>query len=75
MIEHDAEFPPLTPEGGFAAMFEFLDQYWHEFPAANLADVLGDCQPAYGGRSSDPAAWADWLDAVRKVLAQKGAEG
>lgn len=40
----------LSPEDAFAAMFEFLSRYWSEFKTANVADVLGDLQPAYGGR-------------------------
>jgi hypothetical protein len=54
----------LTPEQAFHAMFLFLERYWAEFKTANLADVLGDIQPAEGGRSSDPAAWHDWLRAA-----------
>jgi len=60
----------LTPEDGFAAMFEFLRSYWNEFKTANLADVLSDVQPGYGGKSADPAAWAVWLKSVQKVLDQ-----
>jgi hypothetical protein len=51
-------------EQAFRAMFLFLDSYWSEFKTATLADVLGDLQPAEEGRSSDPAAWHDWLRAV-----------
>ncbi len=57
----------LTAEDGFAAMYEFLRSYWKEFKTANLVDVLSDLQPAERGQSSDPAAWEDWLKAVRKV--------
>ena len=59
----------ITAEQGFAAMFEFLQSYWTEMNTAEVADVLGDVNPAYGGRSSDPAAWVDWLRAVEKVCA------
>ena len=54
----------LTPEQAFRAMFLFLDRDWTEFKTASLADVLGDIQPAEDGRSSDPAAWHDWLRAT-----------
>jgi hypothetical protein len=57
----------LTAEDAFAVMFEFLKSYWSEFKTANVADVLGDVQPAYGGQSSDPAAWEDWMKCVRRV--------
>ena len=59
----------ITAEEGFAAMFEFLQSYWSQMTTAEVADVLGDVHPAYGGRSSDPAAWFDWLRAVEKVRA------
>ena len=59
----------ITVEEGFAAMFEFLQNYLREMTTAEVADVLGDVHPAYGGRSSDPAAWCDWLRAVEKVRA------
>lgn len=60
----------LTAEQGFAAMFAYLNSYWEEFKTANLVDVLGDMNPAQGGRSADPAAWEDWLAAVRKVTSR-----
>ena len=58
----------LTPEDAFTAMFEFLRNYWSELKTANLADVLSDLHPAERGQSSDPAMWADWMRAVRKVV-------
>ena len=57
----------LSAEDGFAAMYQFLRGYWDEFKTANLADVLGDLQPADRGQSSDPAMWEEWMGAVRKV--------
>lgn len=62
----------ISVEEGFAAMYEFLQIYWSQLNSANVADVLGDVQPAYGGQSSDPAAWFDWLRAVEKVHAARG---
>ena len=40
----------LTPEHGFAAMYEFLHRYWTQFKTATLADVLSDVQPGYDGK-------------------------
>jgi hypothetical protein len=51
-------------------MFEFLKVYWSEFKTASVSDVLSDMNPAYGGKSSDPAAWAAWLQAVETVRAK-----
>ena len=60
---------PRSPlEQAFAAMFEHLSDYWREFPAANLSDVLGDIQPAYRGQSSDPAEWPRFQAAAGRVL-------
>ena len=61
----------LTAEDAFAAMFEFLYNYWNEFKTANLTDVLSEMNPAEHGQSSDPAAWADWMKAVRKVTTRE----
>jgi hypothetical protein len=54
----------ISSEEGFAAMFEFLNRYWQEFKTAAVPDVLSDARPAYGGQSSDPAAWIDWQASV-----------
>ena len=48
-------------------MFECLRAYYDEFSTATVSDVLGDIQPAYGGQSSDPAAWSDFQRAVGRV--------
>ncbi len=34
----------------------------------DLATVLSDIQTMPDGRPADPAAWEDWLDAIRMVL-------
>ena len=58
----------LTPEQGFHAMFLFLDQYDREMSGkANVRDVLSELHPAVGGKSSDPAAWTDWLRVVNQA--------
>ncbi len=64
---------PLSPEQAFRAMFVFLDAY-HERTSgkAELGDVLGDIQlNESDGRPADPAAWDDWLSAIKKVLADR----
>jgi len=58
----------LTAEQGFHAMFLFLDQYDREMSGtANVRDVLSDLNPAVDGKSSDPAAWTDWLRVVNQA--------
>jgi hypothetical protein len=59
----------LTAEDAFAVAFEFLSEYWRELSDATVGDVLSEMNPAYGGRTSDPAAWHDWLRAIERVRA------
>jgi hypothetical protein len=57
----------LTSEDAFAAMHEFLKIYRSELKDANVADVLGDTMPAYGGACADPGSWPMWLRAIEMV--------
>jgi hypothetical protein len=58
----------LTLEQGFRAMFLFLDDYNEQMKGtAELRDVLSDLNPAIDGKSSDPAAWSDWLKATGRA--------
>lgn len=59
--------PMLSTEDAFAAMHEFLKSYVGELKDANVADVLSDTMPAYGGRAADPGSWPMWLRAVELV--------
>jgi hypothetical protein len=60
----------LSPEQAFRAMFHFLKQYYDRTgEKGDLAAVLSDIQTVPSdGMPADPAAWADWLDAIRLVL-------
>jgi hypothetical protein len=60
----------ISPEQAFAAMFIFLDEYYRRTSGkAALADVLGDIQLLQDdGIPADPAAWGDWLAAIKAVL-------
>jgi len=59
----------LSPEDAFCAMCRFLQAYYDRSgQAGDLAGVLGDIQPLRSdGLPADPAAWQDWLDAVKAV--------
>ena len=58
----------LTPQQGFHAMFLFLDAYHQRANgAAKLGYVLGDLSPARDRIASDPAAWEDWLETLRRA--------
>jgi hypothetical protein len=59
----------LSAEQAFQAMAQFLEQYYVRVGRkGELATVLSDIQTMPDGRPADPAAWEDWLDAVRVVL-------
>jgi hypothetical protein len=59
----------LSAEQAFQAMAQFLEQYYDRVgKKAELAVVLIEMQIMPDGRPADPAAWEDWLDAVRAVL-------
>lgn len=59
----------LSTEQAFHAMSQFLERYCERVgPNAELALVLSDIQEMPDGQPADPAAWEDWLDAVRAVL-------
>lgn len=50
-------------------MFIFLQNYHlRSGKKSELATVLSEMQTMPDGRPADPAAWEDWLDAVRVVL-------
>ncbi len=59
----------LSAEQAFQAMAQFLEQYYERVGRkAELAVILSEMQIMPDGRPADPAAWEDWLDAVRVVL-------
>ena len=68
-MKTELENVAISPEQAFAAMFVFLDEYYHRTNGkAMLADVLGDIQLIRGdGMPADPAAWGDWLAAIKAV--------
>lgn len=64
----------LSTEQGFLAMSRFLEHYYRRAGGhGELPTVLSDLQILPDGKPADPAAWADWLDAVRTVLEDAGA--
>lgn len=73
----EAEFRDelLTAADAFAAMFEYLKAYHEQSPTYDLRDVLSEMNPAYGGKSSDPAAWFDWEQAVRRAQTRRRVDG
>lgn len=58
----------LTDRQAFLAMSEFLWQYARR-AGDDLITLLGDIELEPDGRPTDPAAWDDWLECVRRVKA------
>jgi len=59
----------LSEKQGFLAMTYFLAKYHQQTGRkAELAVLLSGIQMLADGRPGDPAAWEDWLEAVRMVL-------
>ena len=59
----------LSVEQAFLAQSRFLEKYSGKVGGqGKLAAILSDIQMMPDGRPADPAAWGDWLDAVRMVL-------
>ena len=60
----------LTEQQAFAAMFRFLTDYWEPNGRPDeVGGLLGslDRDLAGDGEPADPAAWSDWIAAVRAV--------
>jgi hypothetical protein len=59
----------LTTRQAYTAMFAFLEAIWQRTQSDELAALLGQMSRLKDGGTADPAVWADWEVAVRKVQA------
>lgn len=57
----------LTKRQAYAAMFLFLKEVYQRTGSGDLGGLLGDMSLLSDGGTADPAMWADWEDAVRRV--------
>jgi hypothetical protein len=64
----DAGSQFLTVEQAYRAMLVFLEREYNISHSDELGGLLGGLQVLQDGKTADPAAWGDWLDAVRQVL-------
>jgi len=62
----------ISLDEAFCAMLKFLETYYiRSGRKADLGAVLSDIQSlSEDGLPADPAAWNDWLEAVRSVREQ-----
>ena len=59
----------MTLEQSYKYVFKILDDYYDRTHNDELGAMLGGLNPNLfqDQMSADPAAWDDWIDAVRKV--------
>jgi hypothetical protein len=61
----------LTIKEAYQAMIEYLDKVYDRAPSDDLGSLLGSMALMKDGGTMDPAAWTDWLNAVRKIKARE----
>jgi hypothetical protein len=61
----------LSKQEAYAAMFAFLEEIYQRTESDDLGALLGGMSLLKDGGTADPAAWADWEAAVRKVKDRK----
>jgi len=59
----------LTVKEAYAAMYAFLEKLYELTGSNDLGGFLGGLSLLPDGTTADPAAWDDWLEAVRKAKA------
>ena len=57
----------LTVEQAYRAMLAFLEREVELTECSDLADLLAGYRLDEDGRTSDPALWEEWLEAVGRV--------
>jgi hypothetical protein len=63
----DASNQTLTVEQAYRAMLAFLEREVDLTESSDLADLLAGYRLDEDGRSSDPALWEEWLEAVGRA--------
>ena len=61
----------LTIFESFKAMIKFLEGYYERTKSDDIASLLSDTLYSEEGETADPAAWYDWIDAIKKVKKEK----
>jgi hypothetical protein len=58
----------LNEEEAFKAMVIFLERYYNETHSDDIGSLLSDLILLNdNGKTADPAAWNDWLNAINKI--------
>ena len=56
----------LTTLQSFKAMTHFLEDYYNNTGSDTIASLLSDTSLLPDGHTADPAAWNDWMKAIKK---------
>jgi hypothetical protein len=59
----------MTERQGFDAMVLFLKEFYRQTKYDQIGILLGELHMSPDGQTGDPAAWFEWLEAVKKALA------
>lgn len=57
----------LTVRQAYIAMIDFMEGYYDRMPSAELGGYLSRCELSSDGIPANPAAWSDWLAAIKKL--------
>ena len=61
----------LTKKEAYLAMYSFLEHMYELTKSDDIGGLLGGMSLLQDGETADPAALADWEDAIKKVKAGK----
>ena len=63
-----AQHCELSKEQAYAAMYDFLNEYWKLSRSEELGILLGSLALLEDDRPADPALWEDWCRSVEKIV-------
>lgn len=73
-LENPTWMDTLTPKQAYAAMFFFLTAFYSRTKSSDVGGLLGDMSFTYDDFSADPAAWNDWLKAIKQSQTKTDSE-
>lgn len=58
----------LSIKEAYIAMYVFLENEYKLTGSSDIGALLGGLSLLANGSTADPAAWSDWVDAVREAI-------